>query len=384
MGAYKKIKREVLFDDTMDSWNGKQTIKRIINFGILGLIAVVAFALNFPGTEILKVASTAIMLAGASFISGAFLGFLFGIPRTDAAVPPTATGSNPNGNIYKPNTNLEQISDWLTKILVGVGLTQIEAISAWFRALIKHFESSMGNNTPIIGSIIIYFAICGFILGFLWSRLYMAGAILEAEMEQRIADTVQNTVDERGKFDAKALSIVNNLLDPDISVDPVTQDELNDIVSQASPVVKVTIFNHAQNFRQKYWRKPEDRFKIERTIPVFKTLIFCDTDDKYHRNHGQLGYALKDKNNPDYKAAEEEFTKAMQIRNRLGKEGHWLLYEFNRAFCRIKINEMGNAIYGQDLIYQDIKAAAKMPDIKNIIDTEEPFVSWLKTNNLSV
>ncbi len=32
--------------------------------------------------------------------------------------------SHSNKVNYRSNTNLEQISDWLTKILVGVGLTQ--------------------------------------------------------------------------------------------------------------------------------------------------------------------------------------------------------------------------------------------------------------------
>lgn len=50
------------------------------------------------------------------------MGFVFGIPRintTDAVV----IGRPPR--LVRPNSNLEQISDWLTKILVGVSLTQL-------------------------------------------------------------------------------------------------------------------------------------------------------------------------------------------------------------------------------------------------------------------
>ena len=32
---------------------------------------------------------------------------------------------------YLPNTNLETISDWLTKVIVGVGLVEIREVIAW-------------------------------------------------------------------------------------------------------------------------------------------------------------------------------------------------------------------------------------------------------------
>ena len=59
------------------------------------------------------------MLSAAALIAGGFFGFLFGIPRYLATPGPMQV---------QPNTNLEQISDWLTKVLVGVGLTQIGKI----------------------------------------------------------------------------------------------------------------------------------------------------------------------------------------------------------------------------------------------------------------
>ena len=53
-----------------------------------------------------------------------------------------------------------------------------------------------------------------------------------------------------------------------------------------------------------------------------------------HRNHAQLGYALKDKEPPDFAAAEAELTEAIKLRNDDGDRG-FLLYEFNRALARI-------------------------------------------------
>ena len=68
-------------------------------------------------------------VSGASFVLGFLLGFLFGIPKIIKANkslenPKSVTSETP----IEANTNLEEISDWLTKILVGVGLTQIQGI----------------------------------------------------------------------------------------------------------------------------------------------------------------------------------------------------------------------------------------------------------------
>jgi len=43
-----------------------------------------------------------------------------------------------------PNTNLEQISDWLTKIIVGVGLTQFPQIIRGFQSLGIRWGSAFG------------------------------------------------------------------------------------------------------------------------------------------------------------------------------------------------------------------------------------------------
>ncbi|MFO0126287.1 MAG: hypothetical protein ACK54J_03520, partial [Pseudanabaena sp.] len=70
-------------------------------------------------------------VSGASFVLGFLIGFLFGVPRTVESNDPTLT-KNSQTRVHA-NTNLEQISDWLTKILVGVGLTQIMPILSFLK-----------------------------------------------------------------------------------------------------------------------------------------------------------------------------------------------------------------------------------------------------------
>ena len=79
---------------------------------------------------------TAVLWALAYFTVGATIGFLFGIPRvlqqdvtparsSDAGAAPSVTSATYN---LRVNTNLEQISDWLTKIFVGLGLVELQRV----------------------------------------------------------------------------------------------------------------------------------------------------------------------------------------------------------------------------------------------------------------
>ncbi|NBD32497.1 MAG: hypothetical protein GVY17_05900 [Cyanobacteria bacterium] len=94
---------------------------------IAGLLFIFVYALQFlPNFAVsASVYGTVAIVAVASLIGGGFVGFLFGVPRT---LSQNGQENDPSSSAIQANTNLEQISDWLTKILVGVSLTQIKAI----------------------------------------------------------------------------------------------------------------------------------------------------------------------------------------------------------------------------------------------------------------
>jgi hypothetical protein len=79
-------------------------------------------------------------VAAAAAAVGAFLGFLFGIPT---GLQEKALGLD---EPYGPNTNLEQISDWLTKILVGVGLVELGRAGPAVGKLIASVGGALGNT----------------------------------------------------------------------------------------------------------------------------------------------------------------------------------------------------------------------------------------------
>jgi hypothetical protein len=93
--------------------------------------------------------ASALMLAGAALLVGGTLGFLFGVPRTltgERLPDATLNGARAAAPGYGANTNLEQISDWLTKILVGIGVAQFGVIVAGARRLFTALAPSLGGE----------------------------------------------------------------------------------------------------------------------------------------------------------------------------------------------------------------------------------------------
>jgi hypothetical protein len=111
-----------------------------------------------------------VLCSGSYMALGWAIGFLFGVPRA------AATSAH-------VNTNLEQISDWLTKILVGVGLTQLQQIPRALRELAGYISKDFGNsgNDVFSLSMVLYFSTIGFLTGYLLTRLALQREFAEAE-----------------------------------------------------------------------------------------------------------------------------------------------------------------------------------------------------------
>ena len=126
----------------------------------------------------------------ASLFVGIFLGFLFGIPKLNKKFNPSVDYEQKRK--YMPNTNLEDISDWLTKIIVGVSLTHATKVPNYLEN-IAHSILSKNKCTfncdyaqPIIIALIIFFLISGFIIGYFYTRLYLPNllSIMEENEQQ--------------------------------------------------------------------------------------------------------------------------------------------------------------------------------------------------------
>ncbi|WP_446011014.1 hypothetical protein [Candidatus Electrothrix sp.] len=86
---------------------------------------------------------------------------------------------------YQINTNLEQISDWLTKMLVGAGLVEFKELVKFLVNISTDISADIGhpNAQSIIIASILCFAILGFFITYFGTRLYIANALASANTE---------------------------------------------------------------------------------------------------------------------------------------------------------------------------------------------------------
>ena len=148
--------------------------------------ALVLFDAKGHGIFVLLYASAACLAAGAG------LGFLFGIPHAGA---PRVTDSN-NGTTtpdsgYQSSTSLEQIADWLTKIIVGVGLVELSRIYEFFKTAVKFLAAALGEPlataSACAATTLVFFPIVGFLGCYLITRLYLAAALVRADTDTKSA-----------------------------------------------------------------------------------------------------------------------------------------------------------------------------------------------------
>jgi hypothetical protein len=113
------------------------------------------------------------------------IGFLFGVPRTSATDTST-------------NTNLEQISDRLTKVLVGVGLTQLAKLPTNLGLLASYIAAGYKDsaNNVFALSLLLYFSALGFLTGYLLIRL-----ALQSEFDRAGRDGTDSNPDPNSDAD---------------------------------------------------------------------------------------------------------------------------------------------------------------------------------------
>lgn len=161
-----------------------------------GCVLILLYALRFWSAESAQIFAVGVLVAGAALSGGFLAGFIFGIPRVggkataeaaDVSGGARASASDAESNSVTPNSNLVEISDWLTKIIVGVGLVELNSIPGKLGALAYYLGPSLrparcdgkaacadyvGTGQAAGLTIILFYFVIGFLLGYVWTRLY--------------------------------------------------------------------------------------------------------------------------------------------------------------------------------------------------------------------
>lgn len=180
----------------------------------IGCSLILLYSLRFwaSGWLLLRILGVGMLVAGAALLSGFLLGFIFAIPRvgdrkrkTTAAEPEDVQAENSaaQSRSVQFNGNLVEISDWLTKIIVGVGLVELHSIPGELGKLSYYLApglqpASCAGDASCVDSIIsgqtaglailIFYVTLGFLLGYVWTVIYfsadLSGRLKHVEREK--------------------------------------------------------------------------------------------------------------------------------------------------------------------------------------------------------
>jgi hypothetical protein len=153
---------------------------------------------------------TFLMTAAACFAGGGTIGFLFGLPKKGVSKKPEgATGDETLQRDYEDNTNLQEVSDWLTKIIVGLSLVKLNTIRSWADNAATNFAQSYNMdclgvckefNFYVFGyAVIVFYFLVGAGLIYLWTRTNLAAIFSMMARQQylksenkKLQEAVQN------------------------------------------------------------------------------------------------------------------------------------------------------------------------------------------------
>jgi hypothetical protein len=167
---------------------------------LLGLGALFVCSWN----KILIDGYSVLFWALACYATGSLAGFLFGIPRVLQGQPSNNKSSLPDSRAnfsaaYQLliNTNLDDISDWLTKIVVGIGLVELRKLPRLLYNLAAVIAGDKGKaDIPFILAVILYFCVIGFMSGYLTTRMFFQRAFRASDLAAGGGAEVNSIVSE--------------------------------------------------------------------------------------------------------------------------------------------------------------------------------------------
>lgn len=129
------------------------------------------YAFNTPGSHWSYIA-VGMLTALAALLVGFFAGFLIGVPRVVSSGQ-----ARLSSHTFSPSTNLAEISDWLTKLLLGAGLVSLSRLGGPIGRLIDDVAGGLfglTSNPAIVqaakvtaGAIMIAFTVLGLLVGYI-------------------------------------------------------------------------------------------------------------------------------------------------------------------------------------------------------------------------
>ena len=188
--------------DEYSKESSKIDLRKILVFFYI-FAALSAFGVVLYCREV-RIAAAVLLWALACSLVGAIFGFLFGIPKILQNQRPVIKEEESGTAEYRQqvNTNLTEISDWLTKIIVGLGLINLNTIPVYLSSAADILARSLNPahadmNKAFSLALIVSYLILGFLYSYLSTRLFLQSAFSKADQEAAtIFDIARNAADK--------------------------------------------------------------------------------------------------------------------------------------------------------------------------------------------
>lgn len=148
---------------------------------LAGLVLIVLYAAATRGPH-LKYAVVGMLTAAAALGVGVLVGFVLGVPKAVSSGETRIQQKGTGQWDYSPSTNLAEISDWLTKLLLGAGLVGLTQLGRPLGSLINIVASGLdeastpgnanGSAQVMAGSILCTYLVIGVLVGYLVTTLW--------------------------------------------------------------------------------------------------------------------------------------------------------------------------------------------------------------------
>jgi len=167
---------------------------------LIGVAALALYGAPFGSRVFVQVLALGLLASGAAALAGTLIGVLFGVPQPSAAVAPAtqdaafsngvAGSARTSAELSRSGTNLEQMSDWLTKVLIGAALTQAHRLPDALGRLAAWLGSGLPAEPQagkfVLGAVV-YCFVLGVLFGYVWTRVVLSPMLRRTDEQLRHA-----------------------------------------------------------------------------------------------------------------------------------------------------------------------------------------------------
>ncbi|MBS1520696.1 MAG: hypothetical protein JST50_06860 [Bacteroidetes bacterium] len=252
----------------------------LILVGVVTIIIFTTFSFYYKTSTLFDV-FTALAVTGAVYLGGCAMGFLFAIPKSvqGKPVPVANAQASDKNDDYNDNTSLEEISDWLTKIIVGLSLTQFNQILDRIdQAAIKISEALKhpGNDLYVFSyGLIVFYFIAGLTIGYMWTRIDFRKILTKSKKDLETIKKLQKENSSLKERKEEFIDLINNPKQDLTFSDLKQTDELDDpnLQDEIATIVRQTQTKHPDDLHKEKWGGKSYSNMRQLTVEVSPTLI---------------------------------------------------------------------------------------------------------------